>query len=343
MSLKDITIYDIARVLNVSPATVSRGLKDHPALREETKVRIRKAAQEMGYQQNTYARNLRTNATQTIGLIVPRLNSYFMSSVIAGIENIATTAGYNLIISQSLESAQKELTNIATMYNSRIDGILVSLAADTDDDYPFEAFIRKQIPLVYFDRVFDSPHAVSVVIDNVRAAFDATRHLIEQGCRRIVHIAGNQKRNVYIDRLLGYKMALAAYDLPFDDRLVEVTYLDEAAAVRAATRIMQMRPLPDGIFAANDTSAVTLIGELKNQNLRVPEDIAVVGFNDDPIATVIDPKLTTIRYPGTEMGEVAASTLINRIRHQPAGTSNTIILQHELIVRKSSIRKMSVL
>src|SRR5205085_10019250 len=195
--LKDVTIYDIAEVLSLSPATVSRGLKDHPGLRKDTKRRIVETALKMGYQQNMFARNLRRKKSNTIGVIVPRLNSYFMSTVIAGIEKAANNAGYNLIIAQSQEQFKKEVAGVNTMYNSRVDGLLVSLSYDTRNTEHFDTIRNKQIPLIFFDRVTDYPNCTSVVIDNVKAGYDATMHLIEQGCKRIAHVGGSMNRNVY--------------------------------------------------------------------------------------------------------------------------------------------------
>src|SRR5882757_1796299 len=163
---KEITIYDLARELNISIATVSRALKDDPVVSKKTKKRIFELAEEMGYRSNNFARNLRTQRTDTIGVIVPRLNSYFMSTVIAGIENIANSEGFNLIISQSSESAQKEIASARTMFNNRVDGLLVSLAYDTDDITHFEPFVKKNIPLIFFDRVEENENYLSILINN---------------------------------------------------------------------------------------------------------------------------------------------------------------------------------
>ncbi len=338
-TLKDVTIYDIAKALNVSPATVSRGLKDHPAIRKDTKKRIQEAARKMGYQQNTFASNLRRKQTNTIGVIVPRLNSYFMSTVIAGMEKVANNTGYNLIIAQSQESVKKEISGAATMFNSRVDGLLVSLAYDTRDIDHFDALLKKAIPLIFFDRVTELPNCTSIVIDNKKAGYDATSHLLGQGCRRIVHLCGSLNRNVYGDRLEGYKQALAERNIAFDPTLVLQSSLSDQAGAEAAQQILKMSPLPDAIFASNDTSAVAVIRELKLAGISVPEQIAVVGFNNDPISKVIEPNLTTINYPGEEMGEVAALTIINRLRNVPSTNLNTIFLRHELIVRQSSLKK----
>ncbi|HEU5291125.1 MAG TPA: substrate-binding domain-containing protein, partial [Cyclobacteriaceae bacterium] len=244
----------------------------------------------------------------------------------------------SLIISQSQESFKKEIASVTTMFNSRIDGMMISLAYDTKDTDHFEDLLRKQIPLIFFDRVIEHPSCTSIVIDNKRAGYEATMHLIEQGCKRIVHVDGNVNRNVYADRLDGYKQALHDSGIGFDPTLVIDNKLTDLTSSEAAQVILNMKKLPDGIFTANDTSAVACIRELKAAGLKVPEDIAVVGFNNDPISKVIEPNLTTIDYPGQEMGEIAATTLINKLKKQPTGNLNTIVLRHKLIVRESSLR-----
>jgi LacI family transcriptional regulator len=337
---KEITIYDIARELNISPATVSRGLNDHSAVNKETKKKIFNMAKEMGYRSNTFASNLRRQRTNTIGVIVPRLNSNFMSSVISGMEKVANDTGYNLIISQSLETAKKEATNAQTMFNSRVDGLLVSLAYDTDNIDHFKDFLKKGIPLIFFDRVFNHKQCTGIIIDNVKAGLDATNHLIEQGCRKIVHITGSLKRNVYADRLKGYKYALADQDLAFDNDLVLETNLSVEAGVAAAEQILEMKPLPDGVFVANDACAVSCMQTLKQAGIAIPQDIAFVGFNNDPLAKVVEPNLTTVNYPGYEMGEAAAQTLINHLNGTSnINSTNTIILRSELVIRESSVRQ----
>jgi LacI family transcriptional regulator len=336
---KDVTIYDIARALSVSPATVSRGLSDHPGIRKDTKRKILDTAKKMGYQYNTFASNLRRKRTNTIGVIVPRLNSYFMSTVIAGMEKVANENGYNLIIGQSMESWKKEIASVNTMFNSRIDGLMVSLAYDTLDSDHFESLLRKKIPLIFFDRIIVHPDCTSIVIDNKRAGYDATKHLIEQGCKRIVHIGGSLNRNVYADRLEGYKQALQEKDIPFDPALVISNNLSDQAGAEAAQQILNMPVRPDGVFAANDTSAVACMRELKQAGVKIPQEIAFVGFNNDPLSKVIEPNLSTIHYPGQEMGEVAAATLVNKLDKGESPNLDTIVLRHELIVRQSSLKK----
>jgi LacI family transcriptional regulator len=339
---KEVTIYDLARKLNVSIATISRALKDDPVVSKKTKKRVFDLAEEMGYRYNHFARNLREQRTYTIGVIVPRLNSYFMSTVIAGIESVVNSEGYTLIISQSSESVDKEMASAKTMFNNRVDGMLVSLAYDTENTTHFDQFIKKNIPLIFFDRVADHPEFTSVLIDNRKGAYEITNHLIAEGCRRIVHITATPKRNVYVDRLAGYKQALADHHIPFDEKYLLINNLSQEAGVHAAAAILQMNPLPDAVFAANDNCAVGCMLALKKAGIRIPHDMAFAGFNNDPVSTVIEPNLTTINYPGYKMGEMAAASLINHLNGvNNLDATNTILLRSELIIRASSMKMNS--
>lgn len=294
----------------------------------------------MGYRSNLFASNLRTQRTHTLGVIVPKLNSSFVSSVLAGVEKIANKSGYNLIISQSQESEKKEIANAATMFNSRVDGLIVSLAFDTRSLAHFEPFFKKDIPVIFFDRVSGDMAAANVVIDNFKAGYEAAVHLIHQGCRTLAHITGNLSRNVYADRLKGFQAALAEYNMPFEEDKLIINNLDEGSAQEAAHRILAMYPLPDGIFITNDNCAAICMQVLKESGYRIPEDIAIVGFNNDLITRVIEPHITTINYPGQEMGEIVAYHLVNHLEGRaPLTVTNAIIIKSELIIRGSSLRK----
>ncbi len=334
----EVTIYDVAKALDLSPSTVSRGLKSNPLLRKETVERIKAAAHEMGYRHNKFASNLRQKHTNTIGVVVPRLDSYFMATVIAGIEKITNHYGYGLIISQSQESMNKEIASVSTLYNSRVDGLLVSLASDTKNTDHFKLLLDKNIPVVFFDRVLDSTECVSVIIDNFKAGYEAVSHLIAEGCRKIVHITGNLSRNVYADRYSGYKKALADNSIDFDQDLVFVTDLSENAGRELASKIAAMDNPPDGIFAANDTTAVAALIELQKSGLNIPGDIAVVGFNNEPACRIVKPNLSSIEYPAMNIGEIAASSLIEMLKKPHSDTLRTIVLKHSLRIRESSSR-----
>jgi LacI family transcriptional regulator len=337
-SSREVTIYDVAKALNISPSTVSRGLKDHPHIRKETIKKIKAAAHEMGYQRNKFASNLRLKHTNTIGVVVPKLNSYFMATVIAGMEKITNQFGYGLIISQSQESGKQEASCINTLFNSRVDGLLVSLAFDTKNLDHFNVVLSKNIPVVFFDRVSECNNCMSIVIDNYKAGYEATHHLIEQGCRRILHLGGNLLRNVYTDRFRGYRQALADNKIEFDQNLVVISDMSREAGIETAEKILNMKLRPDGIFTSNDTSAVALIVELEKAGINIPDEIAVVGFNNEPISQVIQPNLTTVDYPAQEIGEIAATSLINRLTNSHSHNLSTIVLKHRLIVRGSSLK-----
>jgi LacI family transcriptional regulator len=337
---KDITIYDIAKQLGLSPATVSRGLKDHPAINIKTRKRIMDTAKEMGYRSNSFASNLRMQKTNTIGIIIHELRSQFISNVLAGIEKVTTEAGYDLIIGHSSETYRKEAANAHNLFHKRVDGLIASLAYDTRDMEHFEPFVQKGIPIVFFDRVEEFSYGTRVVIDNVKAGYEATAHLASQGCRRIAHITANLGRNVYAGRLKGYKQALIDYGLAFDQNLVMVNDLSEAAAIRTARQVITMKNRPDGVFITNDFFAAVFLQTVKEGGLRVPEDISIVGFNNDAISRITQPKLTTINYPGEEVGEQAARCLLDHLTGlSSARSTDTIIIRSELIIRDSSLHR----
>lgn len=332
---EETTIYDIAQMLDLSAATVSRALKDHPAINKKTKALVVAKANELGYRSNKFASDLRRKRTNTIGVIVPKLDSAFMSSVLAGMEKVANNAGYNLLIMQSLESEIKEKANVETMFNNRVDGLLVSLAFDTDGLAHFNKFFQRKIPVLFFDRNTDDSTCCSIVIDNFKAGYEITTHLIEQGCRNLMHITGNLNRNVYALRYRGFSQALLENNVFFNTEQLIINDLSEAAGERVANHIYAMAVKPDGIFIANDFCAASCLKALKKLGFTIPDDIAVAGFNNDPVSRFIDPQLTTINYPGKLIGETAVSRMIETL-DLGVTYNKTEILPHSLMVRSST-------
>lgn len=337
---KEITIYDIAKKLGISPTTVSRALNENSAVSAATRKRVVDLAERMGYRQNLFASSLRLKKTNTIGVIIHELNSYFITSVLAGIEKVLTAAKYNLIIAHSAENADIEIANAHNLFHKRVDGVIASLSFNTKDLSHFNQFQNKNIPVVFFDRVFENSDGAKIIINNYQAGYDAASHLIEQGCKRIAHITSSLTRNVYSERLKGYKQALLDHNLNFKEKLLIVDGIKEEDATRSANRILSMKPLPDGIFITNDFCAAVVMQLLKNAGIRIPQDIAVVGFNNDIIGKVVSPKLTTINYPGYEMGQLAARTLIGHLQGLwDMNVTSKMIIKSELIIRESSLKK----
>ncbi|MFL9482279.1 LacI family DNA-binding transcriptional regulator [Chitinophagaceae bacterium LWZ2-11] len=336
---QEVTIYDIAKELNISPATVSRALKNHPAISNATKKKIQDLAKQKGYRSNIFAGNLRKQKTNTIGVIIHELNSHFTTSVLAGIEKVTTAAGYDLIIGHSSETYKKEVANAHNLFHKRVDGLIASLSYDTKDTAHFDPFIEKGIPVVFFDRVEDSVVSTKVVIDNFKAGYDATTHLIQQGCKRIVHVTASLQRNVYSDRFKGYKQALTNHKINFSPKHLIINDLSEKAAIETAKQIMKMQPLPDAVFITNDFCAAICMKTMLEAGIRVPQDIAFVGFNNDVISTIVEPKLTTINYPGMQMGEIAGKNLIEQLTDKHTGVTDKVIITSELIIRASSLKK----
>jgi LacI family transcriptional regulator len=337
---KEITIYDIADKLMLSAATVSRALQDHPAVNKKTKKRILDLAMSLGYRTNHFARNLRNQQSRTIGVLVHELKSSFITSVLAGIEKVATAEGYDLIITHSSENLSQEIANVKNLFDKRVDGLIASLSFETANLDHFNAFYEKGVPVIFFDRVEQDGKRTVVVIDNEQCGYIATRHLIDQGCKRIAHITSTLKRNVYSLRFNGYKRALASARLSFKKELLILGDLTYNAGVNAARQITNLKPLPDGIFITNDFLAAVVIKTLKADGISVPGDIAIVGFNNDAIGELIEPTLTTINYPGQTMGEITARNLIGHLKGNATLTqTSTITVHSDLVTRESSLKQ----
>jgi len=336
---KDITIYDIARKMDISSATVSRALNNNVSISEKTRKKIHETAKELGYRHNSFAKNLRNQKSNTIGVLIHELVSSFTTSVLGGIEKVTTEAGYDLIIAHSSEKMSKEIKNANNLFHKRVDGVIASLAFDTDDLSHFEPFNSKNIPLVFFDRVEENIENTKVVIDNYKCGYVATKHLIDQGCKRIAIVTGTQQRNVYNQRFKGYRDALFDKGMEIRDNYVIIDELSAKSGAEVANVIRKLKPMPDAVFVTNDLTAVFFIKELKKHGIKIPEDIAVVGFNNDAISKIIEPELTTIEYPGFLMGEVAATQLISHLQGKSdVKQLSTIIINSELIIRESSLK-----
>lgn len=332
MDNKRITIYDIAKKIGISPTTVSRALRGQQGIAKSTIKKVQSMAIEMGYSHNTLASGLRTRKSFNIGVLVPQINRAFISTFISGIEEVANEAGYNVMIYQSMDDQKKEIRNTNSLISSSVDGAIVSLSMNTDTLDHIQLFLDQHLPLVMADRVADDLDVDKVVIDNFEAAFTATEYLINQGHQRIAHFAGSPRRNVYRDRKDGYLAALRKYNRPFIPDLLIYEDLSEAAGIRAVEQVLKLDEMADAIFTANDTTAVSAVLHLQKLGFIIPRDISVVGFNNDPIASILKPKLTTIDHPAREIGQTAARRLIERIN-----ADVDEIIKNEVFVLKTSL------
>jgi LacI family transcriptional regulator len=339
---KEITIYDIAKKLSISASTVSRALKDHPGINKKTKKKIFDAAERMGYRSNLFARNLREQKTMTIGVMVNDLKRNTVTSMLSGIEKVANEAGYGIIITDAGDDMKKETANAKNLFNRRVDGLIALLGADADSDDQLNQFIEKSIPVVLIDDTGHKGGATSVTIDNRLSAYTATRHLMDQGCKKIAFIAPGLKKGRQALRYRGYKEALLEKKLAFNEKLVILSGLSEEDAMGAAEKIMHLKPMPDGLVINDDFVAAVCIRTLQENGIRVPGQVAVVGFNNDTIGTLVRPALSSINYPAREIGESAARILINHF-NGVAGIdqTSTVTIRSELIIRQSSLRKGS--
>lgn len=334
-----VTIHDIARELKISASTVSRALNDNPRISQPTKDKIRVIALKMGYQPNTIASNLRNQKTNTIGIVVPLINRHFFSTFISGVEDVAFKAGYNVIISQSNDLLEKEKKIVHSLFSNRVDGLIASLSMQTSEFDHFELFINKNIPLVFFDRVVPELKANKIVVDDYAVGLKATQHLIDQGYKRIAHLAGPTVLNTYHDRMDGYMAALHRNNLPVIEELIIYNRLTRMDGQEAIKHLLSLTNPPDAVFCGNDTSALSMIVYLKTTGIRIPEDFGIIGFSNEPFSEVVTPSISTLKQPAFEMGVKAAGLLIRDIEDKSqAHHYQTITMPTELIIRESSFR-----
>jgi len=339
MANKRTTIHDIAKALDLTASTVSRALNDHPKISSETKDLVRKKAKELNYTANTLAASLRTGKAKTLGLIVPRINRFFISNTISGIESVTNKAGYNIIICQSEESLQKEEQNIITLINSRVDGIMIAISFETNTSKHIEKARKSGIPIVQFDRIRDDIPVSNVLNDNEMASYMAVQHLIEQGYTSIAHFSGPLHINIYRQRLAGYKKALLANNIAFDESLVFENVLDKEKGFQTTLAIFKNKLNVDAIFSASDYSALGALLAAKQLQLNIPQQLGIVGFANEPFTEFVSPSLTSVNQFAEEMGATVAKTMIDQIEsHRDELVPKSISITPKLIVRESSMR-----
>ena len=337
---KKYTIHDIAKKLNITASTVSRALNDHPRISDATKKAVQKIALKLNYQPNNIAAALRNGHTNIIGIIVPTIDRSFFASIVRGIEEVANASRYNVMICQSYDQYEKEVANVETLLNARVDGIIVSHAKETKDFDHFRKVRDKGIPVVMIDRTNDNLEASQVVVDDYLAAFKATEHLIEQGCIKIAHFTNTLKINIYKERLRGYKEALIANGLVYDESYVIESNLQLEDGRNSMLKLLSQKPLPDAVFSASAYGIMGALQVLKEKGIKVPEEIALIGFTNEPFTSFSEPALSIVEQHSMRMGNAAAEIFLEEIADEEKKyIPQKVVLKPELIVRESSLRK----
>jgi LacI family transcriptional regulator len=334
---KDITIRDLAVMLGLSSATISRALNNDIVVSKKTRNRVFDLAEKLGYRVNEHAKLLRNGRSNTIGCIVPKLDHYLWSSVVAGIENAARREEYSVIVMQSEGDRELEADCANLLFNKRIDGLLVVSTAIAGDLRHFRSFLQKDVPVVLLDRYGDDEGFIKLNIDNRTAGYEMTRHLLGQGRKKIVHITSDTPLPAYLQRYEGYKKALEEAGIAVNQQYIIKCGLRPADGIAVAEMIHGWKQKPDAIFAGSDHCAAACLSALQKKGIRVPKDMAIAGYGNDPVGMATHPTLTTIRYPGRQAGESAVHHLVERLNCASASKLlDTIVLKSELVIRESS-------
>ncbi|MBL0745456.1 LacI family DNA-binding transcriptional regulator [Chryseolinea lacunae] len=332
------TIRDIAIKLNISISTVSRALRGAPDVNQETKKAVLEMAEKLNYEPNRVAQSLRIKRTNTLGIIVPEISLHFFSSAISGMQEEAAQHGYSIMICQSLESFETEKQNVHMLAANRVDGLLISMSSETKDVAHIQSLINKNIPVVLFDRVSDALPVAKVVVDDHDGAFKATEHLIQTGCRRIAYIGGPLTFYISNQRKRGYLDALLHHNIIPDEQLIVHCHELHTEPLEQVKRLLSLPKTqqPDALFCLNDPIAVPVLQLLKEKNIRVPEEISVVGFTNEPVSAFIEPSLTTVSQPSHEMGKKAIELFLEQSHDLDNFTPVTATMKTTLLVRNST-------
>ncbi|MFP4546710.1 MAG: LacI family DNA-binding transcriptional regulator [Fidelibacterota bacterium] len=334
-----IAIKDLARMLNTSTATVSRALNNHPAIKKETKERVMQLVKEVGYRPNTIAKNLKMQRSTTIGILVPNIGHDFFGSAISAIEKVVSDAGFTAMICQSHEKYQHELEAVNNLIANNVAGVIASISQETIKPDHFLELQHNEIPVVFFDRCFDEGvQASKVITDDFGGSLRAVKYLIKTGYKRIAYLAGTPNLNISRERLRGYKTALQNAGMPVADELIVHCGMEKQDGKVGLQQLMQLNNKPDAVFCVNDPVAIGVYQQSRVYNIKIPEDLAVIGFSNNEISSLIQPALTTVDQSARKIGQRAGQILIKQIESgKDRITGNKIeIMEANLIVRDSA-------
>lgn len=338
MKTRPVTITDIAKVLNLAPSTVSRALHNSPSIGVKTKRAVVGLAKKLDYQPNLLAISLLTKKTKTIGLIVPEITSYFFATAINGIQDVLGPQGYRLLISQSNESFEEEKKILEALSHVRVDGILISPSITTSDYGHLERLKSAGMPLVIFDRDCQGFEGDKVLVDDYDGAFQAVEYLIKTGCKRIAHIVGPTGLSISKSRLNGYLDALKQNNIPINpDLIVTSKGFTSECGEEVVIKLLDLEVPPDAIFVINDQVAIGAMLVIRNKGFVIPDDISVIGFDDEPYCAYFNPSLSSVWQPIYGMGMLSAKILLNHCEEKPnLNLNRREIFKPELMLRDST-------
>jgi LacI family transcriptional regulator len=340
MKREKTTIHDIAKKLNITASTVSRALKDHPRISLETKKAVQKAALKLNYQPNHIAAALRNGRSNILGIIVPTADRTFFSSVVRGIEEIANNARYNVMICQTYDNYEKEVATVEALLNAQVDGIIASHSKETVNFDHYKKVKEKGIPLILFDRSNDELEVSHVVSDDYLGGYKATEHLIQQGCKRIAHFTNTRKISIYKERLRGYRQALLDNKMEYDESLVVESLLQLEDGRTSMLQLLKLKQIPDAVFSASAYGAMGAMQVLKENGYKIPEQVALVAFSNEPFTSFTEPALSTVDQHSMRMGNAAAEIFLEEISSvNEKFIPQKIVLTPELIIRGSSLKR----
>ena len=334
---KHVSLKDLAEELGVSVSTVSRALKDSPEVGEEMRERVKKLAGEWNYRPNPFAISLLKNNPRIIGIIVPDIVTHFYSSIISGISDVARKNHYSVIITSSYEQYELEKQCVEDLMNIRVEGIIACISQETTDYAHFESLIMQRVPLVFFDRVCLHGRCSCVVADNAESGKAATEHFLHHGAKRIGFIGGANHLDIVKRRKHGYLEALRENRIPIEKELVVCRKIDYEEGKIATETLLSLPQPPDAILAMNDTLAFAAMEVIKKHDLRIPDDVAIIGYTDEQHANYVEPKLSAVSHQTYKMGETACQLLIDQIKGDK--TIKQVTIPTHLQIRESSIKK----
>lgn len=333
---KKTTIYDIAKALNITVSTVSRALSGFPAISEVTRKAVEEMARQMDYSPNKLASALKSGKTNIIGVIVPSVQAHFFASIIHCIEDGLKDAGYRVIIYQSNESVENEINGVKTLLEAQVDGIMASMSLETDDVSHFAEITKQNKPLILFDRVNESLNVPTVTLNDFKAGYLATQHLIEKGYKKIAFITTVHQIKIFNDRLNGYKAALSDYQLPIEEEHIVFGGLSIKDGRFGAGKLMRSQNKPDAIVAGDDFTALGVIKKLKEIE-EVPPEVGVIGFANEAFSAYITPSLSTIDQHAAQMGKECAKMFLKMIgQPDPYHSIAHIVLEPSVVERLST-------